>query len=93
LPHYDLWVDRSLQRDLRAQWVYQTKVSGYAPGFALTVIGGESRNANTIFDHGSGALNVIGHNVEFNHWGPTFNIRDTAYSAFIGGVRIAGRNA
>ncbi len=68
------------------------KPSTYAGGFACNIIGGEARNVNTIIDMSSGALNVMGMNVELVWNGPVFNLKSGTSSANFSGLRVAGRN-
>lgn len=69
------------------------KSSAYAGGFACNIIGGEARNVNTIIDMSSGALNVMGMNVELVWNGPVFNLKHGTTSASFSGLRIGGRNS
>ncbi|MCW5554146.1 MAG: hypothetical protein KIS67_18565 [Verrucomicrobiae bacterium] len=69
------------------------KPSTYAGGFACNIIGGESRNVNTIIDMSSGTLNVMGMNVELVWNGPVFNLKRGTTSASFTGLRVAGRNS
>lgn len=69
------------------------KPSTYAGGFACNIIGGEARNVNTIIDMSSGALNVMGMNVELVWNGTVFNLKRGTTSANFSGLRVAGRNS